>query len=258
LKNFSSRAFVIKTVDYGEADSIVTLFTEDRGKLSTFARNAKKSKKRFGTAIDIFNFLNASFSSRKTASFMPNLESISVINYFENIRKNIVTVALASSMVELFNEMTAENVRNDGLFKFLYLYLDEVNSNSVKKSVLPIWQLKFLRMTGLGPNFSSCLSCRKAEASGRNFFVFPMGGTVCSACLSLVRGEYMPLRAETLHILRKEEDLGENILKRIKVGKGASYELKEVVNKFIEFHLGKKLKSFKFMEDLDAEFDNRV
>ena len=43
-------AIVLRTVDYGEADRVVTLFTREHGKLSALARGARKSVKRFGAA----------------------------------------------------------------------------------------------------------------------------------------------------------------------------------------------------------------
>ena len=50
----TTAAIVLRTVDYGEADRVVTLFTRDHGKLSALARGARKSVKRFGAALGLF------------------------------------------------------------------------------------------------------------------------------------------------------------------------------------------------------------
>ncbi|MXW43706.1 MAG: DNA repair protein RecO, partial [Candidatus Dadabacteria bacterium] len=50
-------ALVLRKSDYGEADLIVTLFSRELGKFRALAKNAKKSRKRFGGRLDFFNRL---------------------------------------------------------------------------------------------------------------------------------------------------------------------------------------------------------
>src|SRR4030095_15822856 len=61
-----SRGLVLRSLDYGEADRIITFFTDDRGKLSVFARGARRSKLRFTSALEPFAIvrLHASSPSR--------------------------------------------------------------------------------------------------------------------------------------------------------------------------------------------------
>ena len=54
MERFSEQALVLSTVDYGDADRIVTLFTRGRGKLSAWAcRKASKSAvaRRFSSGV---------------------------------------------------------------------------------------------------------------------------------------------------------------------------------------------------------------
>lgn len=50
-------AFILRKSSYGEADLLVTLFSREFGKFGALAKNAKKSRKRFGGRFDIFNHL---------------------------------------------------------------------------------------------------------------------------------------------------------------------------------------------------------
>ena len=58
-------ALVLSTVDYGEADRIVTLFTKDRGRLSAFAAGARTSKRRFAGALEAGTHLRARLVERR-------------------------------------------------------------------------------------------------------------------------------------------------------------------------------------------------
>ena len=42
------QAFVLSSLDYGDSDRIVSLFTLEHGRIKAFARGARKSRKRFG------------------------------------------------------------------------------------------------------------------------------------------------------------------------------------------------------------------
>ncbi|HVI73863.1 MAG TPA: DNA repair protein RecO, partial [Anaeromyxobacteraceae bacterium] len=48
---------VLRTVDYGESDRVVSLLTAERGKVSAFARKARVSRRRFGGALEPFTLL---------------------------------------------------------------------------------------------------------------------------------------------------------------------------------------------------------
>ena len=250
--SFSSKSILIRKVDYGEADNIVTFFTEESGKLTAFARNAKKSKKRFGTSLDLAAFVNAHFSFKKNHSHMPSLNSVTVIGNFEQIRKDLIKIASASYMMELFYEMTAENVKNRNLFYFLHSFLESLNRDEIKTTLLPIYAVKFMRIIGLGPNFKECSYCGESQGLSKTFFVFSRGGIVCSKCIYKNKDEFSPLKPETFNILSKEESMGENFLKRLTPTNASAYELKWIVNKFVEFHLGKSLNSYRFMEELNG------
>ena len=61
------RAIVLRTVDYGESDRVVTLLTAERGKLAAFARGARASRRRFGGALEPFTLLAVEARERRGA-----------------------------------------------------------------------------------------------------------------------------------------------------------------------------------------------
>jgi DNA repair protein RecO (recombination protein O) len=52
MRAFTSDALVLRTYRYGEADQIVVFLTEDRGKKRGVAKNATKSRRRFGAGLE--------------------------------------------------------------------------------------------------------------------------------------------------------------------------------------------------------------
>ena len=48
METFATPAILLRRVDYADYDYVVTFFTPQRGKVAAIAKNAKKSKRRFG------------------------------------------------------------------------------------------------------------------------------------------------------------------------------------------------------------------
>src|ERR1700690_4245698 len=60
-----SEAIVLRTYPLREADLLVTLFTRVEGKIRGVARSAKKSKRRFGGALEPLTFVRAYYEDRE-------------------------------------------------------------------------------------------------------------------------------------------------------------------------------------------------
>jgi DNA repair protein RecO (recombination protein O) len=54
---YTTHAIVIRVSNYGESDKIVTFFTRDFGKIKGIAKGARRSRKRFQNALDLFSHL---------------------------------------------------------------------------------------------------------------------------------------------------------------------------------------------------------
>src|SRR5919204_373892 len=88
-------AIVLRTVDYGEADRVVTLLSRERGKVSAFARAARASRRRFGGALEPFTLVHAEAKERRGAELF-TLESVAVERAFGGIRGDLARIACAS------------------------------------------------------------------------------------------------------------------------------------------------------------------
>ena len=58
-------AILLRRVDYGDADLILTMFSEDRGKVSVIAKHAKKSRRRFAGILELFSVLDIQYRARR-------------------------------------------------------------------------------------------------------------------------------------------------------------------------------------------------
>ena len=62
MSSFSTPAIILRRIDFGDYDLIVTIFTLNKGKISVIAKSAKKSKKRFAGILELFSVLDVKYS----------------------------------------------------------------------------------------------------------------------------------------------------------------------------------------------------
>src|SRR5687767_9159915 len=66
MRSFTGESLILRTYRYSEADRIVVFLTEDRGKKRGVAKNATKSRRRFGAALESLTRGRASYVEYET------------------------------------------------------------------------------------------------------------------------------------------------------------------------------------------------
>src|SRR3954469_25355902 len=122
MERFEEDAVVLSTVDYGEADRGVPLFTLGRGKLTAFAAGARKSKRRFAGALEPFTLVRAQLCERRGDTF--RLDGVDVETGFYAVRDDLPRIARALYCVELCRELTRDREPHPQLFSLLVEYLE--------------------------------------------------------------------------------------------------------------------------------------
>ena len=99
---------VLRAVDYGEADRVVTLLTRERGKVSAFARGARASRRRFGGALEPFTLLTAEARERAGSDLL-GLDAVAVVRGFPALRGDLARIACAAYAAELTRELVRDH-----------------------------------------------------------------------------------------------------------------------------------------------------
>src|SRR5436305_14058355 len=139
MERFSEQALVLSTVDYGDADRIVTMFTRGRGKLSAFAAGARKSKRRFAGALEPFTLVRAQLCERRGETY--RLDSVDIEAGFYSVRGDLPRIARALYCVELCRELTRDREAHPPLFALLVEYLEALEKKVAGPTSLVAFEL---------------------------------------------------------------------------------------------------------------------
>lgn len=247
MKRLKTPAVVLRTVDYGEADRVVTLLARDGGRRAALARGARKSHKRFGASLSLFGVGEATLVERPGAD-LDLLEAFDGARGFAQLGLDMARIAHASYAVELVRELAPPRQPEPELFDLLVLFLDLTDGAPPRAETLRVFELRLLNLVGLMPRLDGCLRCDEdaLDQPGQILDV-RQGGVVCGAC----RGAGPALDGEARRALVEGQQL--------ELGAAAGWSLPPAVNAacrdalaaFFAEHLGRPLKSLEFIAKLN-------
>ena len=252
MTELSSSAIMLRRIEYGDYDFIITFFTLKMGKITIIAKYAKKSKKRFAGILEPFYFLNIVINKGTKKKRMPVLKEAELAIPFFNIISDITKTAYAAYWTEIINSWLEDEEKQSDLFHIYFKTLDMLNSGALNNQSLHIlFQMRFVRIAGIKPNLEICSKCAKKLDDIKEtkiFFNIKKGGIVCNACSSLMSEKTIPISKGTIKQLLWADS--EDIKKAFRI-KFTEYALKEgsnLLEKFICYYLGKDLKSLNFLK----------
>ena len=142
---------IIKHRPVGEYDFTVTILTMERGKISAFARGARKPGGKLSGNVE--PFLYGSFTLFEGRSSY-NIIDTDIINYFEPFRRDLEATCYGTYLLELADYYATENSDERDLLKLLYLSLTAFTKDAFdKRLVRCVFELKALVIDGQYPGF---------------------------------------------------------------------------------------------------------
>ena len=143
-------ALVLRTYKLGEADRIVVFLTRDRGKKRGVAPNARKSRRRFGAALEPLTEVRVSYFEREQRELVG-------LNYAEPLRSPLSAVspeALGYShyFAELIDEWAADSDADERLYRLGTAALEALVTGAPVDALARYFECWLLRLQGVYPS----------------------------------------------------------------------------------------------------------
>ena len=198
--HITTKALVLRTVDYKETDKILTLLTQDQGKLTASARGCRKK----GSAIAAGCQLLA-WSEMVLYDYQGrwSVKEAAVERLFQGVRDDIERLALGCYFAEVTELLAVEGEENPEL---LSLILNSLHAlDKLPEKPLPLvkaaFEWKAMALAGYEPLIDGCAVCG-AHPSENPRFHLREGVLHCAKCRGEVgEGISMPLSLPALAAL---------------------------------------------------------
>ncbi len=251
---YTGDALVLRTYRYGEADRIVVFLTADRGKKRGVAKNATKSRRRFGGALDPLTRGRVAYAEREHRELvrLDRIEAVtSPLRAADGRTDGEGASALghASYFAELLDEWAPDGSPNERLYRLGAAISDALARGGSIDALARYFEYWLLRLEGVYPAFDVCPRCGRAGFVDGAVLVTSDRRYVCRVCLEDGPG----LSPEAITFLRRAGTWTPIEAASDGTAKGPLRELEHAHHRLIAMHLEKELRSVRVVKELRAE-----
>lgn len=178
-----TRAWVTARVTTGDADLILTLFTESLGRVSAIAKHALRSRRRFAGALEPLHTLHVTLQERDGVELMTLTEArLDVVRH--RIASDLGLMQAAGRALAWLKRAAPARVAEPELWARTVALFDRLENGSTgAETAVAAWGVGLLESVGFGLELEACVSCGAVCPEGKPARVDPArGGLVCRAC----------------------------------------------------------------------------
>jgi DNA repair protein RecO (recombination protein O) len=241
-----SEAIVLRTYPVREADLLVTLFTRLEGKIHGVARSAKKSKRRFGGALEPLTYVRA-FYDLKERQDLVRLDSCDVLQSPLASEVSYARAVGLGHVAELLDELLPDREANDAIFRLTLSVLNVLDGPEVWMPVT-YFELWLTRLVGFLPELTECVTCGRALHGDRAYFHALADGLMCAQDKRLASSELSnESRTLAAHMFRAPVDS----FAGFEWPKSLAADLRKFLIQILQRHIEKKLITAGMLEKID-------
>lgn len=212
----TTEAFALNRRDLRETSVLATFYSKDFGKIKGVLKGIRAERSRYGSQAELFG-LNKIVFYEKTKSEFNNITQCDLIDGFFGIRKDLSALAHATYLVELVDAMTEPNEKNAEVYELLYRSFKLLSAGEDTNKIARIFEVRFLSSLGFAPSEDP---------------------------------RTQMVRKGTMQTLNHLQSARLDALLKFKISKSIEEELGILVDKLLESHLERPIKSKKFLREI--------
>lgn len=235
---------VLSSTAVGDYDKRLVLLTKERGKITAFARGARKPASPYLGASEPFNFGTFSLLEGYDAY---RLAGAQIREYFSDVKQDIEGICYATYFCDVLEYLCVEGMGDVNILNLLYLTLKALaRRKTANRLIRRIFELKVLELDGEGMEVFSCAQCREKAVS---VFYLPKNGLLCRDCAAKLQGGY-PLSKSAVYTLQYILSSPLEKLYAFQVTDVVLTELERVMDCYFAEHVPKKFNSLQILASL--------
>ncbi len=247
---YKTEAIVLRSMDLGEADRVLTVLTPRLGKLRVIAKGVRRTRSRIGGALEPFSDVQLVLSVGRTFDVVT---SSALEDPHLGLRNDLHSTAAAWYVVELADRFCEGAADSHEAFRLLAQALAALDAGSeISRDVVARWfELQLLDAMGFRPELARCLECGAHIEPDGNAFSPAGGGVICPACRHAAHGT-RPVSADALKVLRHLQRSSLVGVLRLRLATPLGREVERILHATVSAVLERELRSRDFLDEVAA------
>jgi DNA repair protein RecO (recombination protein O) len=241
---YKTEAVVLRSRKYAEADCLLTLFTQQKGKVKAIAKGVRKTNSKLRGGVLLFTHNEMLLYEGRNLDIVTQSQCLEA---FTTVQEDMEAMTAAAYWCELLDAFLPERQKDRRLFS-LVLAGFHVLALEHHELVVRALEIKLLSYLGYMPYLDCCVSCGQSLQSAQKIaFSARQGGLLCSAC----QGEdTLFFTQETLKAWQKLQQMEFSKLNRLKVSNNGLRILDDVLEKYLLVQLDYPLKARPILKEI--------
>ncbi|MEG2668734.1 MAG: DNA repair protein RecO [Lachnospiraceae bacterium] len=236
---------VLSATPIGEYDKRVVILTKERGKISAFAKGARKQNSSLIGGINPFSFGEFTLYEGRNSY---TIQQITISNYFMELRENIEAAYYGFYFMDIANYYTKEDNDEVSMLKLLYQTLRALTKGTIDNQLIRyIYELKAISLNGEAPQVFECVNC--GDTKREVMFSPHKGGIVCTKCQTDVI-DGISLDNSTLYTLQYIVSSPIEKLYNFVVTPKVLEQIQCIMKRYMELHVDKQFKSLEILQTI--------
>ena len=244
--HFTTQGLVIKEMNIGENDRLVTLLTKDFGILKAYVPGAKSIKSKRSAASSLLTYSH--FSLTRRGDFYRITEA-SVITSFFSLGTGVEILALAQYFCELAGVFAEWMTPNEEILRLILNSLNFIiKEGKYPPFIKSITEFRIAVISGYMPDLLACGNCGKFEDAVM-FFNIQDGSLRCTECTESYDG-LIPLDRTMLTALRHIAFSKFGKLYSFSIPDNTADKLSKITEKYLTFQTDYRFAALDFYNSL--------
>ena len=237
---------ILNTMPVGEYDKRITILTRERGKITAFARGARRPKSSLQAATNLFCF--GTFEAYEGRSSYTVVKA-EISNYFRELAMDLDKTYYGCYFLELADYFGQEGIDEKESMNLLYVTVKALlNPNIDDRLVRCIFELRMMAAQGLCPSLFHCVCCERQLVEGEELFFSQQNhGILDKACLGHVN-DAKRISAPALYAMQYIVTASLGKLYTFTVTEEVLHELERHIHTYIAANTEKRFKSLEILE----------
>ncbi len=254
---YSTTAIVLRRLQFGETDNILTLYSPDIGRFAAIAKGARKAISRLSGATEQLTCTRFGLATGKSLEIVTQVE---VQESFSALRQDLSRLAHGLYFADLLEHSVEDHAPNPLLFDLLLCGLRQLETLTPPELAARWLEVQLLGDLGYAPNLFQCAVCQVALPSGfsrdETFALSAgLGGALCPRHAHPESNEdHSALGMGALRLLQSLEALGpggsEALAALPPAGPKSLDQARLALRRSLRYRLECDLKSLEFLDSL--------
>jgi len=195
-----AEGFVLRVQPLGEADKIVTFLTREDGKLRAVARSARKSRRRFGSSLELWSRVGLTLFEKEGLD-LARIDGCDLLESAYRLQEDLETAYLLAYLAEVTDLFARERQAEPHFYRLLDTLLRALREGLPRALAARYFETWTLRLHGVLPDLERCGACGAYLAAG-GVFQSASGQILCHRSLPRPTPADIVVEGAGLEILR--------------------------------------------------------